>query len=263
MAVKYREKWTRDETILALDLYCRTPFSKIAKENKAIQELAKLLGRTPSAVALKMSNLAHHDPEVKARNLTGMSNGSKLDKEVFLEFTDNWGELSYQAQQIKSKISKTEFVDLWKDNAVFDIEKIPPGEYKEYMIKTRIGQIFFREAVLSSYGNRCCITGMKNSELLIASHIKPWKDSNSETERTNPSNGLSLNALHDKIFDSGLMTIDKNYNIIYSKNLLNTTMDDDTKRWLLQYNGKKISLPDRFYPGKRFIEYHNDIVFQG
>ena len=116
MAVKYREKWTRDETILALDLYCRTPFSKIAKENKAIQELAKLLGRTPSAVALKMSNLAHHDPEMKARNLTGMSNGSKLDKEVFLEFTNNWGELSYQAQQIKSKISKIEFVDLWKDN---------------------------------------------------------------------------------------------------------------------------------------------------
>ena len=53
------QKWSREETILAFELYCRTPFSKITKTNKDIIELAKLLGRSPSSVGLKMANLAH------------------------------------------------------------------------------------------------------------------------------------------------------------------------------------------------------------
>ncbi len=62
MSDRYREKWSREETILAFDLYCRTPFSKIGKTNKNIIELAELIGRTPSSVGLKMANLAHFDP---------------------------------------------------------------------------------------------------------------------------------------------------------------------------------------------------------
>ena len=46
-------------------------------------------------------------------------------------------------------------------------------------------------------------SGLAVPELLVASHIKPWKDSDSKTERTNPMNGLTLNALHDKRFDNG------------------------------------------------------------
>lgn len=63
------------------------------------------------------------------------------------------------------------------------------------------------------------MTGISISELLIASHIKPWKVSNNEDEKTNPRNGLCLNALHDKAFDRGLITIDKNYKIIVSSKL--------------------------------------------
>ena len=53
----------------------------------------------------------------------------------------------------------------------------------------------------------------------MSSHIKPWKVSNAQTERTNPSNGLCLNALHDKAFDRGLITIDYDYNIVVSDKL--------------------------------------------
>ena len=63
-------KWNREETILAFELYCRTPFSKIGQGNKDIQELATLLGRTPGSVGLKMHNLAHYDPELQKRNVT-------------------------------------------------------------------------------------------------------------------------------------------------------------------------------------------------
>lgn len=79
MVNKYREKWSREETILSFDLYCRMPFSKIGKSNKDIIELANLLGRTPSSVGLKMANLAHFDTELQAREVSGISHGSKLD----------------------------------------------------------------------------------------------------------------------------------------------------------------------------------------
>ncbi len=69
------QKWSREETILAFYLYCRTAFGRIGKTNPDIIELANLLGRTPSSVALKMHNLAHYDPELRKRNVTAMAHG--------------------------------------------------------------------------------------------------------------------------------------------------------------------------------------------
>ena len=253
-------KWSREETILAFDLYCRTPFGKISQNNPAIIELANLLGRTPGSVGLKMHNLAHYDPELQKRNVMAMSHGSKLDGEIFTEFCNDWNELAYQAQKIKAKmqhISIQEIIDLG------DIDELPPGEYKEQLLKSRVGQYFFRMAVLNSYSNRCCITGMSKPELLIASHIKPWSVCDKHTERTNPSNGLCLNSLHDQAFDRGLITLDKSYGIIISKQLKDVDMDQRTREWFFGYEGKQILLPDKFLPGKDFIEYHNDVVFLG
>ena len=260
MAVRYREKWTREETILAFDLYCKTPFSKISKTNKDVVDLAEILGRTPSSVGLKMANLAHYDPELLARNVKGMSNASKLDKEIVEEFFGDWEELSYQAQLILSRYKHTDILTL---NPDLYIDDIPEGIDVEKETKVRVGQSFFRLTVLSAYGNSCCITGMEKPELLIASHIKPWKDSNEKTERTNPSNGLCLNALHDRAFDKGLITLDKNYCIVISKRLDDVGMDEDTHNWFYSYSNKAIKLPDKFLPGKDFIEYHNDVIFQG
>ena len=96
-------KWSREETILAFDLYCRTPFEKITKTNKEIIELANLLGRTPSAVAMKMANLAHFDPEIQKKNLSGMAHASKLDEQICEEFINNWETLSLEAQEILAK----------------------------------------------------------------------------------------------------------------------------------------------------------------
>lgn len=61
-------KWSREETILAFDLYCRTPFGKILASKNDIKELAQLIGRTSGAVALKMNNLAHFDPKLRKYN---------------------------------------------------------------------------------------------------------------------------------------------------------------------------------------------------
>ncbi len=95
MMERYRKKWNREETIPAFDLYCKIPFSKISKTNKDIIALAETLGRTPSSVGLKMANLAHYAPELIARSVKGMSNASKLDKEIVEEFNGDWEELTY------------------------------------------------------------------------------------------------------------------------------------------------------------------------
>ncbi len=118
-------------------------------------------------------------------------------------------------------------------------------------------------AVLNAYGGRCCITGIGNSTLLRASHIKPWKDSDAKTERTNPCNGVCLNPLHDVAFDKGLITFDTDYRVIVSKELLNSNMDEKTRKWFMAYSGKEIALPEKFYPDKSFIQYHNDVIFRG
>ncbi len=253
-------KWNREETILAFDLYCRTSFGKISQSNSDIIELAAILGRTPGSVGLKMQNLAHYDPKLKERNVTAMAHGSKLDSQIFAEFYQNWTELSYQAQLIKAKMQGkaiTEVID------IDEVDEIPAGEYRERMIKQRVGQYFFRMCVLNSYNNRCCMTGLKKKELLVASHIKPWKISDEQTERTNPSNGLCLNSLHDKAFDKGLLTINKDFRIILSKHLKEAEMDRETREWFEGYEGKQIFLPDKFPPKAEFIEYHNDVIFQG
>ena len=254
------KKWSREETILAFELYCRTPFAKITKTNKEIINLAKLLGRTPSSVGLKMANLAHYDPELQERKVSGMSHTSKLDRIIYDEYSNNIEELSFTAQSILADMQHTSVDTLLSELQLYDI---PTGVDKDYQAKIRIGQYFFRMSVLMSYGNACCVTGISNKELLVASHIKPWRVSDEKTERTNPSNGLCLNAMHDKAFDRGLITIDKNFHIINSRYLEEAVMDENTRQWFDYYNGKEIVLPDKFLPGKEFIEYHNDVIFQG
>ncbi|MDM8211195.1 HNH endonuclease, partial [Mediterraneibacter glycyrrhizinilyticus] len=143
-----------------------------------------------------------------------------------------------------------------------ELALIPVGEYRDAKLKQRVGQYFFRMTVLNAYSNKCCVTGLEDSRLLIASHIKPWSESNEKTERTNPKNGLCLNALHDKAFDRGLITLNYNYEIIISSQLKNESMDEYTRAWFMNYDHKKIIMPSKFLPDHRFIEYHNDVIFQ-
>ena len=260
MADRNGIKWNREETILAYELYCRTPFSRISQNNPEIRKLAELMGRTPGSVGLKMHNLAHYDPELQKRNIVAMAHGSKLDGEIFNEFCNDWEELSYQAQVIRAKMQNVQVENIINMD---DLDEIPPCKYRERLVKKRIGQYFFRMSVLSAYRNRCCITGMQKSDLLIASHIKPWRVSDEKTERTNPCNGLCLNSLHDKAFDKGLITLDKDYRLVISKEMNQVSMDTVTREWFYGYKGKKINLPEKFLPGKSFIEYHNDVIFLG
>ncbi len=137
---------------------------------------------------------------------------------------------------------------------------IPEGKDRLSAMKVRINQYFFRQTVLSANNYSCCITGINVPQLLIASHIIPW--SKRKETRLNPRNGLCLNALHDKAFDNGFITISTEYrievsNVIYDK----YKNDTNTINWFNEYQNNKINLPERFVPEKQFLEYHYENIF--
>ena len=125
--------------------------------------------------------------------------------------------------------------------------------------RVRVNQHFFREAVLSAYDGKCCITGIDLKAVLIASHIKSWTQSNSK-EKLNPQNGLCLNALHDRAFDRGLIAVNDDYTIAVSS-LVSLSSNDAVRKLLLWYESREIKTPSRFLPRPEFLRWHRDNIF--
>ena len=243
--------WTKEETILALALYCKIPFGKINKFHPQVIELSRLIGRTPAAVSMKMGNFGRFDPELSARGVMGLSHGSHLDKEVWDEYYQNMEEL----------FERTSAFTGASEVIISDEElQLPVGETRTTLSKSRKGQAFFRSTVLSAYNNTCCITGISIPSLLQACHIKSWTDSDPITERTNPVNGLSLNKLHHAAFDEGILTIDTDYRILISKTAKDKYSNEAFNENFLKYEGKLITLPERFLPSREMIDYHNSML---
>jgi len=252
-----RRPWSREESIIAFNLYCKIPFTKIYYKHPDIIALARLLRRTPSAVALKLVNYARLDPDLQKRNISGMKHGSKRDEEIWNEFYGNSEALAYESEVLLAGYKK----ELVEKTAHIDIDDLPAeGKEREALIKTRVNQSFFRSIILTSYENRCCITGLSVPELLVASHIIPW--SVDEKKRMSPHNGLCLNMLHDKAFDKGIITITPEYIIKLSPSLKGLKNKTALETFFTPFENKSIRLPQRFFPEKTFLKYHNDNIFR-
>ena len=203
---KLQANWSRNELIVAFNLYCKTPFSKINAKNSSVIELASIIGRSSSSVALKLANFARLDPELRKRNIAGMQHGSKGEEEIWTEFKNDWEERTYQSELILSRYKKE---SIERSSGIMTTDIPREGKEREAIVKMRVNQSFFRQTILASYDQKCCITGISIPELLVASHIIPWAID--KKNRMNPCNGLCLNTLHDRAFDNGLMTITQQY----------------------------------------------------
>lgn len=246
--------WTREELILAINLYCKLPFGKMHKATKEIIQFANLIGRTPSSIALKLGNFASFDPTLKERGIKGASNASKLDKLIWNEFYNNWDLALIESEKLLAKVKQTT-IEKMNNIPVDDLPK--EGKEKERLVKVRLNQSIFRTMILATYNQKCCITGIDNSDLLIASHIVPW--SIDEKNRLNPMNGLCLNALHDRAFDKGLITISADdYTIKVSSSLKSKNRIDSIENNFIHFEGKQINLPDKFLPSLIQLKVHND-----
>lgn len=245
--------WTRHDLIIAFNLYCQTPYGKIHHRNPLIIQVASKLGRTPSALAMKMLNFASLDPRIINSGRHGLGNAANSDRAVWQEFHADWEKAALEAQMwLKAK-------DLILPSAVAEPSTADyAGETRNSMVEVRLKQSFFRQAVISSYRGRCCMTGLADQRLLIASHIIPWSED--KANRLNPSNGLCLSALHDKAFDKGLITVMPDWKIRISKELLKAK-DEFCDSAINSLDGKQIELPEKFLPSTDFLAYHNKNVF--
>ncbi len=248
--------WTKDELILAINLYCKLPFGKMHKGNSEIIELASLINRSPSSIARKLGNFASFDPSLQARGIKGLTGTSKLDAEVWNEFYNDWDLRLMESEKL---LASFKALTLEKLHHIHIDELFDEGKERESMVKLRVNQSIFRTMILAAYKNTCCITGIDNPQLLIASHIVQW--SKDARNRLNPMNGLALNALHDRAFENGLITIDaENYEVRVSTKLLKSksrTMKENFEN----YEKKQIHLPDKFLPAKEFLLRHNNERF--
>jgi len=248
--------WTKEQTIVALNLYCKIPFNRVSSNHPDIIRIAKIINRTPNSVKMKIGNFGSFDPELKRRGIVGLGNTSKMDEIVWNEFNSDWGNLAYESELLISKFTNQPIADVSEIN----LSDIPSGKERDAIIKQRVNQNFFRSTILSSYNLKCCITGLSITDFLVASHIVPW--SVDERNRLNPHNGLCLNSIHDKAFDRGFITITTDYKIKVSKHLFDLQKETAVVDLFMKYENQKINLPDKFLPTKEFLDYHFHNIFK-
>lgn len=123
---------------------------------------------------------------------------------------------------------------------------------KDSIVKSRIGQGIFRKGLIE-YWHGCAISQCPLTWMLIASHIKPWRDADNQ-ERLDPYNGLLLLTNYDKLFDLGYISFNSKGKIMYS-------------RLLDKFDRETIGLTNNLHLVKleeqhlKYLKYHNDNCF--
>lgn len=251
--------WTREELILAFNLYWKLPFGKMHSRTPEIIQLANIIGRTADAVAIRLTNFAHVDPYHQHRGVQGMSGGRKQVEPIWNEFINDKEKLVFESERIlaeKENIPiETKFSEI-----LFDIKDLK-GETKIREVRTRVNQNFFRQVVVANYSGRCAISGIDIPELLVASHIIPW--SRNEEERLNPENGICLSPLYDRAFDKGYISINTKFEILISAALKKKEKENYYPTYFSHLSGTKLLLPKKYLPKKNFLQYHLDSIFKG
>lgn len=256
---KYGSAWGRDELILALYLYCQIPFAQTKASNLEVVKLAQMLGRTPSSVGRKLGNFGAFDPLLAEKGIVGLVHYSKADKDIWHEFYGRWDVLVEECQTLLVG-GAAETIPAPEPETLPDLV-LPIGPTAQpRLVMTRLYQSFFRKAVLASYGSRCCLCGMELKPLLVGSHIKPWSVA-SEEERTDPENGLCLCVLHDKAYDRGLLTVSTDHRVIVSAAIKKSTVKF-TQLTLVDFDAQPIQMPSRFAPKPKYLQWHQEKVFQ-
>ncbi len=145
---------------------------------------------------------------------------------------------------------------IWEDHLVQEIESNPVITETDRLalIQARRGQGLFRARV-ASIEKECRLTGVNQPAHLIASHAKPWRDSNAQ-ERLDGENGLLLTPSIDHLFDRGFISFESNGDLLVSPVAHKPSlqrMGVDTER-IVNVGG--------FTSGQRsFLEFHREQIF--
>ena len=252
-----RTNWTRQQLLVAFALYCRIPFGRITSRNPEIIRVAGMIGRSPAGLSMKMGNIASLDPAITSTGRRGLGNASVSDRAMWEEMNADWERFAVESRDALEGLGMVGQTEVIEEDLEPELS-FQEGLDRPVQTTARVGQSFFRTTVLSAYDQRCCITGLSIPRLLVASHIVPW--SQDPTNRVNPRNGLLLSALHDRAFDSGLLTINDDMTVRVSPAY---SEDEFFSTAVAAYHGRPIRLPERFHPDIEFLAYHRERIFVG
>jgi len=265
-----RKRWSRNELLVAMNVYGKLSFGQFDQRNPVVKDVARMLERTPSSVAMKLSNLASLDPALRARGIKGLKGASSLDNEIWVEFHENQEQLAAISEELFRQLfsaKDSDDVELIKGVGVklerrrYPAPPIGPTE-KSTSVLVRRGQQFFRQMILNAFDGRCCVTGIGIRELLIASHIKPW--GRFPELRLDVQNGLCLSRLHDAAFDRGLISFDDDCRLMLSRKVKKHLPQAAIEQNFVAYEGVRIQVPeDALGPNMEFLSFHREVVFHG
>ncbi|CAN5843338.1 HNH endonuclease [soil metagenome] len=260
-----RKNWTRNELLIALNLYHKLTFGQLHARQPVIVETAAKLGRGANSVAMKLSNFASLDPALQLRGIKGLAGASALDRTVWQEFHENLNEAvpaSEDALRVLFGADANSELEVLPKEGV-RIQKRPPQGPTEVIanVKLRRGQEYFRDAVLNNFGGHCGVTELAIRELLIASHILPWGIN--IAERLNVRNGICLSRLHDAAFARGLIAFDDNFRLLLSPRLKMELRQRSIAENFGAYEGESLRFPtDAVLPDLEFLSVHRITIFR-
>lgn len=248
-----RKPWTDRDRLQALSLYCRLTFGQLHQYHPEVIRLAEAMDRSPSSVAMKLSNYASLDPEIIALGKKGLSGASQQDRILWQRFIAEPETVARESEEAWSSLGKEVQLPEGEANYI--------GQDAMGMQTRRVGQSLFRKAVMIRYDTRCVITGLRHEDLLIASHIVPWQAR--PESRLDPANGLCLNALHDRAFDKGLLAIDDQGRIRISPELTDKSVGVQLKGHLTELDGQSLALSEGVFPNRDYLAWHFQECFRG
>ena len=134
-------RWTKEQLKLAFHLYCQLPFGKLHSRNPEIIKLAKLIGRTPGAVAMKLVNFASLDPAITSTGRAGLGNAGSLDREVWAEFHADWEKLAIECEMLRRNLDRASPPEDEADELL--VPEDYTGETRRVVTEQRIKKTFF------------------------------------------------------------------------------------------------------------------------
>ena len=194
---------------------------------------------------MKVGNIGRLDPKLKEKGIVGLSHGSKVEQMVWNEFYEK---LVYESECLIARYANEPI----EHTSNIDLTNLPQGTDRLAIIKQRINQSFFRNTILSSYNSTCCISGIRNVQLVEACHISDRKSD--VKNRTNPQNGICLNPFFIGHTTNTIYPITPDYCIEISERLLDDIKDDNTRMYIQSINKRHIILPEKFSPNKDLLK---------
>lgn len=203
---------------------------------------------------MKLANFASLDPKIIESGRKGLDGASALDRKVWDEFHGDWTKLVLEVGASEEPLPPRKNT---VGEAIRDFKYEPPGGMTTTRaeIERRVGQNFFRRAVLANFDETCSVTGVAEPRLLVASHISSWR--NDVANRHNPRNGLCLSATFDRAFDQFLMTVMPDLTVRLSEQLLKGSTPQ-TRAYFAPYEGAKLRPPTRLALDARLLAEHNE-----